>query len=593
MSITLDEYLNSLDASAVGCFKLNEAEEDTRKFTSLFAKISSLKLRNKKEAKAEANKISKSKRTKNIEKVLKQSTKPDGTVDAARVKKGLIEEAGGAISNVLGQPGNIFALCISVYKYIGQRSQGRFGLTQFATIFTILIEIPELLLIKLSTKTKKKYEDIRNELEEDTAYESIRGYLSVLQLINFVASTLVMLMFGGMAGISILTISGLVMMLLSVAKMVYGVYIGNKRNNWKYYDKLIKQKVGESTLYTYAHYLDSAVYISSLRENLFESATSENSKNFLLYHATDYEILYLTIEGEFPEISDGDCQILIDILNIEFDADIISIEDANLSTVGINSSVLIETILADNWFAANILSESNLLEAHVDPNKLAKLEKIMKAARAKLVKSHPDRGGNEEEAKKAGAEFQDAKNRYNTYKETGKDPGEKSYTYTGPSTGETPDATWWTSFVQKVWTFSPKYAALKILRKVYGAEKLSRVLKTSPALAGGVILLAGPAVAAMFTWASYKAYYRFLSKAAKACKGKKSSIDKSICMSKYEIQALETRKKDLSKVKSFCSKLKEKQQKDCNLALQAKIDSLNDEVKDGKDLIKKLEQKVA
>ena len=52
-----------------------------------------------------------------------------------------------------------------------------------------------------------------------------------------------------------------------------------------------------------------------------------------------------------------------------------------------------------------------------------------------------------------------------------------------------------------------------------------------------------------------KLYKRFLTKAARACKGK-SGTEKTLCMKEYRIKALEMQIKELQKAKKYCAKSK-------------------------------------
>jgi len=599
MTVTLDEYLNSLDSSAIGFYKITEEEDksDTRSITSLVSKASTLlsKVKNKKEAKDNIKKIESNEKTKKIESIIKANIAADGSFNKIKAKKSIINELfGSTITNLEYNPLNIISLILNAFDYMIFRikNRGLFPVHQFASLISVIFELPETALIRLISRTNKSHIQLKTELEKDPTYSNI-NLTSLLLILLQIFIAIGIISFGG-ANIAVLTVASLILIIISVVKLIYGVYIGSKRNSWKYYEKLVKSKLSESIYYAYGNYLESAVFISSIREELVNK--SKNNKQFLQNEATDYEILYLTIEGKFPETTTGDCQILIDILNVELKINLVSLEEVDISTQGINPNILIETIFNDASFNKTFLSESYLLET-VDPSKLKQLKDLMDKAKKEFIKNHPDRGGDAEKAKEAGAAFQDAKERYETYRQSGVDPGEGSYT---KGTGQQsrggfnsggPD--WFSSFINKVWTFNPKVEILKILRKVYGAEKLANVIKVTPALAGGVILLSGAVVTALFTWASYRAYSRFFSQAAKSCSSEKDSLSKSICMKKYEIEALTSRYKDLSKVIPFCTKLKASETNSCKLSLQGKLDDIKHDLDVAKNDLTKLSSKKA
>jgi Tfp pilus assembly protein PilE len=67
---------------------------------------------------------------------------------------------------------------------------------------------------------------------------------------------------------------------------------------------------------------------------------------------------------------------------------------------------------------------------------------------------------------------------------------------------------------------------------------------------------------------AYQAYKRFLSKAARSCKGK-SGLDKTNCMVKYKKQAQAAKVKTLQSGMSKCAKTKDPAK--CKTQLQGKI----------------------
>jgi hypothetical protein len=83
--------------------------------------------------------------------------------------------------------------------------------------------------------------------------------------------------------------------------------------------------------------------------------------------------------------------------------------------------------------------------------------------------------------------------------------------------------------------------------------------------------LAGAAAAALIITVAYKMYKRFLSKAAKACKGK-SGATKTSCMNKYKKQATQQRINALQKGMTACGKTKDPGK--CKITITKKIRNL-------------------
>jgi hypothetical protein len=81
---------------------------------------------------------------------------------------------------------------------------------------------------------------------------------------------------------------------------------------------------------------------------------------------------------------------------------------------------------------------------------------------------------------------------------------------------------------------------------------------------GGIVL------AAIIATAAYKVYKGYLSKAAKACQGRKGE-DKTKCMKDYKRKAVQEEIKAMTKLMSECSKSKEPVK--CKNAIKKKIDS--------------------
>lgn len=82
---------------------------------------------------------------------------------------------------------------------------------------------------------------------------------------------------------------------------------------------------------------------------------------------------------------------------------------------------------------------------------------------------------------------------------------------------------------------------------------------------------AAAALAALIVTVSYKFYKRFLSKSARACKGK-SGIEKTSCMKRYQIEARKGQIAQLQKGMKICSKSKNPTK--CRLKIDGKIRKL-------------------
>lgn len=96
----------------------------------------------------------------------------------------------------------------------------------------------------------------------------------------------------------------------------------------------------------------------------------------------------------------------------------------------------------------------------------------------------------------------------------------------------------------------------------------------------------GTAVAlAAITWAVHKLYKRFLSDAARSCKGQKGKA-KSACMLSYQVRGLEKAKATLSKIASGCKDAKDPFK--CKAKMIKKIAKYDEKIDKAKDRIKGL-----
>jgi len=103
------------------------------------------------------------------------------------------------------------------------------------------------------------------------------------------------------------------------------------------------------------------------------------------------------------------------------------------------------------------------------------------------------------------------------------------------------------------------------------AAKLGVPATSVGIVGGGAVVLGGLAAAAILTYAAVKTYKRFLSQAAKACKGK-SGADKTACMKAYRIKGLQAQITDLNKALAGCAKTKDPGK--CSKAVGNKLTSL-------------------
>lgn len=103
-----------------------------------------------------------------------------------------------------------------------------------------------------------------------------------------------------------------------------------------------------------------------------------------------------------------------------------------------------------------------------------------------------------------------------------------------------------------------------------GATKAAMV-KTGALASTGAL-----AVAALTAYAAYQVYKRFMSKAAKACKGK-SGKEKTACMKQYRMKAIQFQIAELSKGSSKCKTSKDPAK--CQAAIKAKVDKLKGKLK--------------
>lgn len=595
----VDNYLNNLNN---GTFIITEDKDDIQKVSQAFKQIlRKFKVSGKEKQKVnkQINKIQKSKNFKKVQLAIKNSSK-NGKFDESRFKKEIADLCDYA-------KGNFISILASVFFGLQHYAEKRLfkietaPIVIFSLLVIILLELPGPIIIKLITKTERKLLDIQKEMriEGEKISFSFQSMLLVVLSIGIIVASFATTH----AGVQSIIFAGSILNILSaLSKFIYGIFLGVRLNSWKYYEKLVKQKVGMESVQTSIDYIDTLMFISSLRENLISLVTRVESKEFILNQATDYEILYFVVEGKFPKnINDNNYEDILEILNISLNTNFVPINEIGLSTKGITAGILLETIISSSIFTNQLLTEGV-----VDHNKLKELDRLRKLAKKNLAVAM--KKNNEENIKNntfetssnhytAGNDFNNAKKRYDQYKKTGEDPGKKAYSNGRPGTtrgseytytGEPSDAdrAAWGEYINKIFTFSPSIAIKNILSKVYGASKLSKVLGTSPALSGFLIALSGVALASIFMFASYKAYQRLMGAAASFCRKEKIGKNTGICIKKFELKGIKERIVDLKKVIKFCDKLEKEEQRPCQITLRSKINSLGKEAKEIQTFLK-------
>ena len=105
--------------------------------------------------------------------------------------------------------------------------------------------------------------------------------------------------------------------------------------------------------------------------------------------------------------------------------------------------------------------------------------------------------------------------------------------------------------------------------KVVAAGPALSKAVSSPSLVGAG--LTGAALGALALYASVKLYKRFMSKAAKSCKGQ-SGAAKTLCIKKFQHDAIGAQIKDLESAMNACAKAKNPEK--CKIPIQKKIGKL-------------------
>ena len=263
---------------------------------------------------------------------------------------------------------------------------------------------------------------------------------------------------------------------------------------------------------------DSVLFLLSARATLKEMIElsnveeKDNLKEFIVKEATDYQVMSLLVTGELPE------------------------EASNPVAEGLVYSRLKDQLIR------NYSDISELIEPSLINNIIFEVDSLPVGESTTSIFSE-----NEKKEEKLGylseAPFMTKSKSTDAYNTLKSDPSKKSVGFMTKShsadayknqTGLEKDASgWWQTAINK------------------GKGVMSTVAqwtKDHPDASKGI---GAGILAAIATYAAYKIYKRFLSKAARACKG---DADKSACMAKFKDQAKQAQIKELKKGVSACSK---------------------------------------
>jgi len=597
----IDLYLYDLQEGNVNFEFITEGDESKvksllSKATSVFKKLSPEEKEKGKLKIKEAQNDPKYLKIKNVMKKHADLIKTSGSFNSGKFAKDLGEVAGysvGQLGKFVG--GAFFLLMMSPELTVRIFTTGLIPIDIFSLLVVFLADLPAPVITKLVTKTNKSIGNIANEINKNKVIKPLNFIIAIVSFI-----ILVMPIMGTVSAITVIYAS-MSLICLTLLKIALSVYIGIKTNSWKSFEDRLKtaKHFSENKKFKNDSYVNSLLFISSLRESLCHQTLNKKHKSFLLYEATDYEILFLSVEGTFPENKNGNCDVLLSIYSGLYN---VNLEYSDIPTNGVYGSILTEL------FISEFNNLSVLLEGKIDPSKLESLKKIVDAARDTVKANHPDSHPNfnsysdaEKErlnraTEKATTDFKHAKERFNTYKNTGTDIGSK------PNPKQTQNnqrssssnrrsyqsqyaSSWWYNFAAKYQTIDVKNFA-NVFTKVPGASKLASIMNSSTALAGSLVAIGGAAVAALLAVASFKLYQRYLSKEAKQCTGT-SYKERSMCILSNQIKATEERIKDLRSSVYLCDVItKQKsnrranaeERNSCKQSISGILDSLTDDL---------------
>lgn len=538
---------------------------------------------------AKKKELAKDEKFQKIHKALKTSVKKDGSFDANKLKAGIKDYFNAAgIVFVEALTGGLYAAAISLLM-VGPIRAARSMLFAFAWFILELTNLSADTLTKLITKTKVPLNKLRYQINREE---------STPILLDYLVSTL-LLIYSPILRLLVSTPTLFILMAIFLfAKLIFRLYLGLKAQgklSWKEHmkgaekakkkDKREKAKQAQESEEVKFTSYDTLLFLSSLREACVNSTSSIPTKMYLFLEATDYEILYYSIHESVPKNQkDREYAPLLEEINSVIGTKFESIFGRE-DSIGVASNFLSERFIEGNLFTNVFLNEAQYDQGNWHPkcskSTMSKIELDIKKAKQAMADAMKDNLENDnaktkEAYTKAGNGFGNAKERKNIYTSTGKDPGnignsDKGYSRQAQAGG-------WAA------GFSGKMNIADLFAKAPGASSLASKLNISAAKAGGIIMTSGIVFAGLMIFASNKLKERFDSKAARAC-SKFAFKEKTICMKKYEVKALETRIKDVKETISYCSKTP--QPDDCKKSLNGYVSSLERDKKTLEDYLKK------
>ena len=273
---------------------------------------------------------------------------------------------------------------------------------------------------------------------------------------------------------------------------------------------------------------ESLTFLAFARQTLAEAVTKDESKDFLLNEATDYEILHTLVTGKFPEVRE----------NIEEESALME----SLKTFVLENKNTFSTFLGPEAVSTFIL-EVDIISPYkisssfkfVEESLIPKGEVITELD-WKRVKGFPGKA-----------------------KETAVGAGKAIAAAPGKAKAQ----------------FKVAYKPSPIQKDPGKVKRTLSALKTVSGTKEGKIAGASAlAIAAIAAFAGHKLYQRYFSQIAKQCKG---SADKKACLQKAKNTALKAKATALKSSMSTCSKSKEPAK--CKEAINAKITNVESKIK--------------
>jgi len=295
---------------------------------------------------------------------------------------------------------------------------------------------------------------------------------------------------------------------------------------------------------------DSVLFLLAARRTLAEMVEDSGTENadvmveFLMNEASDYEIMSLLVDGKLPdEKYDTGNELLL----------FSRLKESVLVNYGVLSEAIGEDILSDfmqkvNSVHPTMSTAGPVLEFFANQDREVLKAVIVEAgetatmgtlARKKIAAATLPAGTHT--APKAGGFGPTGTSSAQAIAQNKGVPTTPDIPQT-PMGGETPG---WQIQLAKM-----KHAVDSAVGTGTDAVK-----GTISQMSGTEQAIAASALAALLAYAASKVYKRFLSQAAKACKGQ-SGAAKTACMKQYKAKALKAQAADLQKGLSACSKAK-------------------------------------